>query len=472
MADPYPGLAQNLLNVDSEGCPAPFIGESLHPYRGGFREGRNCAVNPLVTTPNASRCCIPCPVYDYTYRSDFRRLTDGAAWVHLVGFILCSFLLISHIVLPAKVTRRAYINMILLAGIMILELGFIIPLARQPPQCFDAVTPNGMQSNRTCAVSGGFAALGGMTLVSWVLVRALFMHLQICWNIVIDGTYYLAANIITWSTVIALTTAVLAHVGVSFRFGGYCHVNVGSFSTYWGWLLAFAGLSLLLQLMTFAYCVKVYLSAAVSGRQQLTSSSQDASSSLAGTTKSRNALIAARRLRSVLLLQWRSLLIVTIAIFTTAWISIIFVYFDDLLTQKAFAETDELIPWILCLIASQDAARCAHLAGAFVISEEIALATLYILALVGVEAFFLLFRREMMTAWVELVRKLFGKKDKRSSGEADVSGARTWGFKRESGGLQSKPNGVVGNEQSSRASDDGDQREKLGEKEAHVGVAM
>jgi hypothetical protein len=356
-------------------------------------------------------------------------LTDGAAWVHVVGFILCGFLLISHFVLPAKVTKRAYINIILLIGILILELGFIIPLARQPPQCFDPVTPNGMHSNTTCAFSGAFAAFGGMALVSWVLVRALFMHLQICWNIYITGTYYIAANIIVWSVTIALTTAVLAHVGVSYRFGGYCHVNVGSFSTYWGWLLAFAGLSLLLQLMTFVYCTKVYLSAAFSGRQQLTSGSHNQTTSIAGTTASRNARVAARRMREVLLLQWRSLLIVTVAIFTTAWVSIIFVYFDNKLTVQAFANTDTLVPWILCIIGTQNPNQCTQLTGPIIISENMALATLYILALVGVEAFILLFRWDMMVAWVDLIKKPFSK---RNSGFVGSAAAKN-------GGTNNKP---------------------------------
>lgn len=28
-------LIGNLDNIDGGGCPAPFIGESLHPFRGG-----------------------------------------------------------------------------------------------------------------------------------------------------------------------------------------------------------------------------------------------------------------------------------------------------------------------------------------------------------------------------------------------------------------------------------------------------
>lgn len=344
----------------------------------------------------------------------------------MAGFILVFFLLVSYFVLPEKVTRRAYLNIVLLIGLMILELGFIVPLADKPDQCFDPVTPNGMKSSATCAVGGGFAAFGGLALVSWVLVRSLFMHLQICWNIIPSGTYYIAANVVVWTTTITLTTAVLAHVGVSFRFGGYCHVNVGSISTYWAWLVAFAGISFLLQLVTFSYCLKVYLTAAFAGRQQLTTGSNK-SGSVAATSQSRNARITARRVWKVLALQWRSLAIVMIAIFTTALVCIVFMVYDNKVTESAFSNTDALIPWILCIIQYQDNNKCVDLTGPIILPQKLAVATLYFLGFVGVEAFLLLFRIEFLPAWVDFVRTPFWKKKaKRSTwtGERDATPRR------------------------------------------------
>ena len=100
--------------------------------------------------------------------------------MHVVGLILSSFLLISYATLPVQATRRAYLNIVLLIGIMLLSIGFVIPLARQPEQCYDPITPNDQTSNLTCAFGGAFVTFGGMFLVAWVLFRALFMHLQIC----------------------------------------------------------------------------------------------------------------------------------------------------------------------------------------------------------------------------------------------------------------------------------------------------
>lgn len=58
------------------------------------------------------------------------------------------------LVLPVRATRRSFLNFILLVGIMLLELGFIVPLARQPEQCYNAITPNDMHTSTLCAFSG------------------------------------------------------------------------------------------------------------------------------------------------------------------------------------------------------------------------------------------------------------------------------------------------------------------------------
>lgn len=360
--------------------------------------GRNCAPNPLEIGGNASTCCIPCPVFDWVYGANFKRNTDGAAWVHVTGLILSCFLMISYIVLPVEVTRRAYLNVILLVGLILLELGFLIPLARQPEQCFDAVTPNGQSSSLTCAFSGAFAAFGGLFLVTWVLIRALFMHLQICWDWIPGRIGYWIANAVALVVTVVLTAATLAHSGVSFRFGGYCHVNVGSIATYWGWLLAFGALACLLQIATFGYCIKVYLTNILHVRND---SSQ--AESLTGSSRSRTARATARRVYEALSLQWRSLAIVAVAIATTAMVCIVFIVTDDQLTQRAFENTDSLIPWIICLISAQDKNKCLQLTRVLILPEVLAIATLFVLGFVGVEAFLLLCRWDMLKAWWKLI---------------------------------------------------------------------
>lgn len=98
-----------------------------------------------------------------------------------------------------------------------LQLGFIIPLAARPDQCADAITPNDMYSNRTCAVSGSFLLAGGWCGVMWVFMRALYLHLQICWQRTLGNGFMYASLAAGWGIPAALLAVALALSGVSFR---------------------------------------------------------------------------------------------------------------------------------------------------------------------------------------------------------------------------------------------------------------
>lgn len=50
---------------------------------------------------------------------------------------------------------------------LISQLGFIIPLGANPDQCHDAITPNDMRSDLTCAFSGAFLLVGGFASIVW-----------------------------------------------------------------------------------------------------------------------------------------------------------------------------------------------------------------------------------------------------------------------------------------------------------------
>jgi hypothetical protein len=71
--------------------------------------------------------------------------------VHVVGLILSCILILSYALLPVEATRRAYLNVMLLVGLVLFELGFVIPLARQPEQCYDPVTPEPSQRSAACS---------------------------------------------------------------------------------------------------------------------------------------------------------------------------------------------------------------------------------------------------------------------------------------------------------------------------------
>lgn len=66
------------------------------------------------------------------------------------------------------------------------QLGFVIPLGAKPDKCYNEITPNDMYSNLTCAWSGAFILAGSTSSVAWILIRAVSMHLQICWDMLVQ----------------------------------------------------------------------------------------------------------------------------------------------------------------------------------------------------------------------------------------------------------------------------------------------
>lgn len=77
------------------------------------------------------------------------------------------------------------------------------------------------------------------------------MHLQICWDIIPGKKFFYISQALGWGIPAALFTATITVTGVSFRFGGACHVNhEDSMALFWGWLLAFSAAAVFLQLST------------------------------------------------------------------------------------------------------------------------------------------------------------------------------------------------------------------------------
>jgi hypothetical protein len=148
------------------------------------------------------------------YPDNFQTVTTAANWVSVAGAVAAVFLLASWAFLPVEKTARHYLSIsititVVLTNVSVsvsspvharhadsLQLGFIIPLASQPQECFNEITPNNMASSRICAASGTFLLLGGWAGVMWTFIRALSLHLQICWQVTVGRTFMVAAHVI------------------------------------------------------------------------------------------------------------------------------------------------------------------------------------------------------------------------------------------------------------------------------------
>ncbi|KAK0118774.1 hypothetical protein ONS95_007656 [Cadophora gregata] len=390
-------MALNTTRLPGQGlCPAPFLQEDLFPGAGAFVEGRFCSA---ILGPS---CCLPCPQTQWLYADNFDAITHSASWLNVAGMVCSMFLILSFAFLPVEKTHRHYLSVCLAVAIIIMQLGFIIPLGAKPEQCFDAITPHDMDSSATCAVSGAMLLAGGWCAVMWIFLRALALHLQICWQIVIGKSFMWGALAAGWGIPAIGLTLALIFSGVSFRFGDTCHINhKNSLAAFWIPLLVFAAVTVIIQFGTFGYCIKVYL-ASLRDDSTTTNSSgiRSFNNSVRGTISPRQAL---RRVRRVLELQWRGIAIVLLIIADVVFFAVVFVFMDDL-EASTLKNPTKAIGWLGCLVQTGgDKNACLNLASNLVINEPTVMAVLVLLSLNGIWSLLFLGRFSMFTGWYEMV---------------------------------------------------------------------
>jgi hypothetical protein len=240
-----------------------------------------------------------------------------------------------------------------------------------------------MRSSGTCAISGAFLLFGGWAAIIWVFLRALSIHLQICWELVPGNPFFYSSLAIGWLIPGVGLTLTLSLTGVSFRFGNVCHVNHKlALQDFWGPLLAFAALALVLQFITLGYCIHVYIKSLVDDKTTTNSSGRAPTYSGSITTASARATY--RRVKRVIELQWRGATIVLLIIGEVVFFSVIFVSMDNS-SQMTEALLEKATPWLTCLVTSgADKNQCLDLVGDMVRSEGVVLAVLIVLGVSGI----------------------------------------------------------------------------------------
>lgn len=385
-------------------CIAPFFDATSFGTE-GFIDGRLCQQLGANIT-----CCLPCPITDWVYPDAFNTLSEVADWASVVGALCCVSLLLSYAFLPVESTNRHYLSISIVIAVILMNLGFIIPLAGQPEQCVNEITPHGMESSTMCAASATALLFGGFAGVMWVFLRSVCLHLQICWQQSVGRTFMIFAHVTGWLIPAVVVALALVFSGVSFRFGATCHINhKNSLADFWIPILIFAGLTALLQFATFGYCIKVYLASLVDN-----SASTDHSTpgTYPSTLRSMTPRQAYRRVKRVIALQWKGIAIVLIIITDVIFFSVVFV-FQDNTVEEAKNNPEVSRDWLLCLATAINTGGskddCLSEASRMVVGEETIIAVLLLLAINGIFLFFLLGRWSMVTGWIDLFRSFFSR---------------------------------------------------------------
>ncbi|KAF7867429.1 hypothetical protein EAF04_005512 [Stromatinia cepivora] len=376
-------------------CPVPFLEADLFPSTGGFLDGRFCSSTLGVV------CCLPCPQAEWLYGESISTLTESANWVNVAAMICSLYLLLCFAFLPVEKTHRHYLSICLVIATVLLQLGFIIPLSAKPEQCHNAITPNDMSTSFTCAISGALIMAGGWSGVMWVFLRSLALHLQICWQVVIGKSFMLGAFATGWGVPAVALIFGMIFSGVSFRFGDTCHINhKNSLADFWIPLLVFSGATVIIQFVTFSYCIKVYLSSLTDS-----SSTTEASGVLPSYTNSVRTVSprqAYRRVRRVIELQWRGIAVVLVIVADVIFFAIVFVFMDDLETN-ILKDPTKAEQWLTCLVQTAGKKEeCLSIASDLVVNEATVGAVLVLLSFNGFWAALFLGRKSMFTGWIEM----------------------------------------------------------------------
>lgn len=241
-------------------------------------------------------------------------------------------------------------------------------------------------------------------VVIWSFIRTIAFHLQVCWEVVLGAKFMWMAFICGFGIPAIGLAVMLVLTGVSFRFGGMCHINVtNALYDYWIPVMIFATAALLLQVSTMIYCTHIYLRA-------LFDKSAPERDSLgvpcyAATIRTVTAKQAYRRIRRVLQLQWRGVALVFIIIANVIFFAVVFIDLDHAVAPTT-DNVQQATPWLICLARTRgDRESCRRLVTAMGPNEGTLLAVVILLSLVGFWNFILFARPSMFAGWMNLFRR-------------------------------------------------------------------
>ncbi|KAI7281749.1 hypothetical protein KC345_g3959 [Hortaea werneckii] len=281
--------------------------------------------------------------------------------------------------------------------------------------CADAITPHDLHSDLSCGWSGALLELGAMAGVIWILLRSLWTHLRVCYDIKHTQNYVWASHLIGWGVPGIFLAISLPVTGVSYRLGTTCIPNQHySFVTWFGWLIAFACLAALLQFGTTSFCLFLYARHFWQNGSRETEAYDVSTAGLAAEGQRRPSIrlgkrLAWRRVQKVLFLQWRSIVLSIFVIIETVFFGAVF---------------------LVCLIVNEgDKDACLPYTRSLGLGERTVIASFYMSALIGIFTFFVMIRRSMLIGWYDILRHpgRIWRRDSSKSGPQDPTSKRSSG---------------------------------------------
>ena len=290
--------------------------------------------------------------------------------------------------LPVDLSCRHYLSIGLTLSLILFELAFVIPLGARLNFCYDAITPNDMYTDLSCAWSGALLEFGGLSTVVWILLRSTWTMLRVVWD-------FKRTELFKWVSIAAsvcvpglLLGVGLTFTGVSYRAGSVCFPNTKDvYSTWFAWLLCFAILAAFMTIGTVLYAFWVYartifmtgersrwhgVKSGESGPTPMNEPTPKQRHRFLRVDSSRGKRVAWKRVSRILRSQWRSLLLAFVVINLIIFFSSVFdEQTQTKLNSRESVYIEEADLWSRCLIHNGgDKNECLHLATMVGVSEN------------------------------------------------------------------------------------------------------
>ena len=182
----------------------------------------------------------------------------------------------------------------------------------------------------------------------------------------------------------------LAISGVSYNLGDVCvPYNPSALGTWFAWVLFFATISWIVQLITILYCLWTFARFSFAGPRPTTGNSQKSTPTVASDgysehqtpslTPRHRKRIAWRKVQKVLVLQWRSVIMAFILVNLSIYFGIIFIEHTAASSTQIRTRGPSVddLTWIACLMANNgDKTQCPYKGAGLGHNEDRAVGTL------------------------------------------------------------------------------------------------
>lgn len=203
------------------------------------------------------------------------------------------------------------------------------------------------------------------------------------WNIEWPTIFPYISHGVGWGLPALFLAISLPITGLSYQAGPTCQPSMhATFVTWFGWMIALASLAAVIQLVTSFFCVVAYAASfrRGGGRQDATLESVTSSEApLRSPGRGHLTLgnrVAWRRVKTMMALQWRSVLLSFLVIVETVYFGATYAG----LTQSTHAElsgsnSGEIQQWVVCLVLNKgDKGACTEFTSGFQLQERIIVA--------------------------------------------------------------------------------------------------